>query len=75
MTLLGRGCPSFFNRLSGILDSFPDSSCSSFCSLLDCFSGFARRFFYGFSGLLDWALVLRPNQAERQTHRCKDDQC
>ena len=62
VTLPGRSCPSFFNRLSGIFDPFPDSSRGSFCAFLDRFSGVGCCLFDGFSGFLHRTLVLRPDE-------------
>ena len=58
-------CPRFFNRLSGIFNPFSDRSCCSFCAFLDCLAGIGCGLFDGFFGLLDRALILRPNEAER----------
>jgi hypothetical protein len=70
-TLLCRCCPRFFNRLSGIFNPFPDRSGCSFCAFLDRLAGLAGGLFNGFFGLLDRALILRPNEAEGED--CKDD--
>jgi hypothetical protein len=69
--LLCRCCPGFFDSLSGIFNPFPDRSRGSFCAFLDRFAGLVGGLFNGFFGLLDWALILRPNDAERE--HCKDD--
>ena len=69
--LLCRCCPSFFDRLSGTFNPFPDRSRCSFCAFLDRFAGLVGSLFNGFFGLLDRALILRPNDAERK--HCKDD--
>jgi dTDP-4-amino-4,6-dideoxygalactose transaminase len=70
-TLLCRCCPRFFNRLSGIFNPFPDRSRCSFCAFLDRLASLVGGLFDGFFGLLDRALILRPNEAERE--HCKDD--
>lgn len=70
-TLLCRCCPRLFNRLSGIFNPFPDCSRGSFCAFLDRLAGFFGCLFNGFFGLLDRALILRPNEPERE--HCKDD--
>jgi hypothetical protein len=64
-------CASFFDRLSGIFNPFPDRSRCSFCAFLDRVAGLAGGLFNAFSGLLDRTLILRPNGAERE--HCKDD--
>ena len=70
-TLLCRCCPHFFNRLSGIFNPFPDRSRCRLSAFLDRLAGLAGGLFNGFFGLLDRALILRPNEAERE--HCKDD--
>ena len=62
VTLLRRSCPSFFNRLSGVFDPFPDSSRGSFRAFLDRLSGLGCCLFDGFFGLVERTLVLRPNE-------------
>jgi hypothetical protein len=70
VTLLCRCCPRFFNRLSGIFNPFSDCSRCSFCAFLDRLAGLAGGLFNGFFGLLERALILRPNEPERK--HCKD---
>lgn len=65
--LLGRCCPCFFDRFSGIFNAFSDRSRCSFGALLNGLTSIAGSLFHGLFGLLHRALILCPAEAERQS--------